>query len=374
MDSNDSIFIEDTTELKKYQKKLRHSKTPQKSKEFQDAIDDYHFRHQKVVKNKNIKTMKNKVVSDDELLDKAIRENNGVKVVIESDKDIKAERRIEHMKIVNRKKIMYKIGRHIEMCMRKYLMHWIKINNQYQNKNNNMIDVFKYTQKHIKAEIILKKWKFQTEFMISRYNMKCRFHKSKQITTVKINIMKHWHMLASHTGIKCNVCYDDYNKDNIVTTNCGHEFCNGCINKWKNKCFRKYKDASCPLCRQVFEYRPYDYREPIEQYQETLIDNVERGINQIHFDPNNPEIINREEVNVDMSGIMNLSHDYTSWDLVQRRLDFELAIANTFTNNNNNDDNILITQNSITHNDHISSGYDDISIIPQSMPGLGNIH
>ena len=101
LDSNDSIFIEDAKDLKKYQKKLRQSKTQQKSKEFQDAIDEYHFRHHKLVKNKNIKTMKTKVVSDDELLDKAIQENNGIEVVIESDKDLKAERRIEHMKIVN---------------------------------------------------------------------------------------------------------------------------------------------------------------------------------------------------------------------------------------------------------------------------------
>jgi len=347
LDSNDSIFIEDAKDLKKYQKKLRQSKTQQKSKEFQDAIDEYHFRHHKLVKNKNIKTMKTKVVSDDELLDKAIQENNGIEVVIESDKDLKAERRIEHMKIVNGKKIMSKICGHKKRCMRKYLMIWRKMNNRCQNKKNNMIELFKYTQEHIRVEQILKKWKFHTEFMISRYNMKCGFHKSKQITTVKVNIMKHWHMLVSK--IQCNVCYDEYNKDNIVTTDCGHEFCNDCIDKWKNKCFREYKDASCPLCRQVFEYRPYDYREPIEQYQETLIDGNwrNRSINQLYFNPNNPEIINREEVNVDMSG----------GDPVQRRLDF--GLHNTFTINNNYITNTY-------HNNIISISAQDIqdSLIP----------
>ena len=143
--------------------------------------------------------------------------------------------------------------------------------------------------------------------------------------------------------------WGEYNKDNIVTTDCGHEFCNDCIDKWKNKCFREYKDASCPLCRQVFEYRPYDYREPIEQYQETLIDGNwrNRSINQLYFNPNNPEIINREEVNVDMSGD----------DPVQRRLDF--GLHNTFTINNNYITNTY-------HNNIISISAQDIqdSLIP----------
>lgn len=349
-ESDDSIFIEDANQLKKYKKKLKYCKTSQKSRDFQNAIDDYNLRNEKYVK----KVMKSKKVtvkteSDHDILEKAIQENNGIEVVIESDKDLKAERRIEHMKIVNGKKIMSKICGHKKRCMRKYLMIWRKMNNRCQNKKNNMIELFKYTQEHIRVEQILKKWKFHTEFMISRYNMKCGFHKSKQITTVKVNIMKHWHMLVSK--IQCNVCYDEYNKDNIVTTDCGHEFCNDCIDKWKNKCFKEYNNASCPLCRQVFEYRPHDYREAIEQYQETLINDVERGpnggINQIHFDPNNPEIINREEVNVDMSG----------GDPVQRRLDF--GLHNTFTINNNYITNTY-------HNNIISISAQDIqdSLIP----------
>ena len=349
LDSNDSIFIEDAKDLKKYQKKLRQSKTPQKSKLFQDAIDEYHFYHRKVIKNKNIKTMKTKVVSDDELLDKAIRENNGIEVVIESDKDLKEQRRLQHKKNVNKKKIESKINGVMKRCMRIYLEVWRKMNNDVQCKKNNMVELFKYTQSYLVLENIIKKWKFHSDYMVSRDKMKCRFYEKQRNFYIKFYALQAWHMLASK--IQCNICYDDYNKDNIVTTDCGHEFCNDCIDKWKNKCFKEYKDASCPLCRQVFEYRPHDYREPIEQYQETLINDVERGpnggINQIHFDPNNPEIINREEVNVDMSG----------GDPVQRRLDF--GLHNTFTINNNYITNTY-------HNNIISISAQDIqdSLIP----------
>ena len=58
-ESDDSIFIEDANQLKKYKKKLKYCKTSQKSRDFQNAIDDYNLRNEKYVK----KVMKSKKVT-----------------------------------------------------------------------------------------------------------------------------------------------------------------------------------------------------------------------------------------------------------------------------------------------------------------------
>ena len=235
--NNDSIFIENEKQLKKYQKKIRLSKNLHKILEFQDAIEEYHFRHRKLIIKKKDKTIKNKINSDNDLIDKAIQENNGYFAIIISDKTIKEQRRIEHRKNVNKKKIESNINGHIKHCMRKYIIIWRNMN--------------KY--------------------------MKCGYFKGKLLSNFKKNIFINWHMIASK--IQCSICYNNYCKDNIQKTDCEHEFCSDCINKWSKKCFKEYNDATCPLCRQVYEYRPINYSEPSEQFQETLINNEEYIIN-----------------------------------------------------------------------------------------------
>ena len=267
--SNNSIFIDNEKQLKKYRKKIRLSNNPCKIKEFQDAIKEYEYRNKKLVIKKKHKLIKNKVESDDYILDKAIEENNGYIPIIVSDRYLKEQRRIKHMKIVNKKKIESNINSHVKHCMRKYISIWKNMISNIQCKNKNKIDLFKYTQKYLKVKNILKKWQFHSDFMITRYNMKCGYIKGKLLTNFKKNIFISWHMISSK--IQCSICYDHHSKDNIIKTDCRHEFCSDCINNWSEKCFKGYNDATCPLCRQVYEYRPINYREPTEQYQETLI-------------------------------------------------------------------------------------------------------
>tara|TARA_B110001469_G_scaffold79146_1_gene74874 strand:+ start:1825 stop:2727 length:903 start_codon:yes stop_codon:yes gene_type:complete len=256
---NDSIFIENEKQLKKYQKKLRQSKNQEKIKEFTDAIEEYIYRHRKTtsidkkISNKTKSTVK-VIETDEEILDKAINENKGKKIIIVSNKFIKEKRRIHHIKNVNRKLIESKISGHIKRCMRKYFIVWIKMNKYIQKNKNNMINLFKYTQVHLVLNKIITKWKFHSDYMIARNNLKVSFYKKNQKNTMKYNIIKYWFAVVS--GVQCSICYETHTKDNIVKTNCGHEFCNSCIENWKTECYRNHNDATCPLCRQVFEYRP----------------------------------------------------------------------------------------------------------------------
>lgn len=47
----------------------------------------------------------------------------------------------------------------------------------------------------------------------------------------------------------CNICFNEYSNDEIVTTNCGHIYCEDCLLKW----FRRSK-TSCPICVQDVDY------------------------------------------------------------------------------------------------------------------------
>ena len=45
------------------------------------------------------------------------------------------------------------------------------------------------------------------------------------------------------TPIECPVCMDAIPAASTATTQCGHKFCVGCLNTWRQT------HASCPLCR-----------------------------------------------------------------------------------------------------------------------------
>ena len=49
---------------------------------------------------------------------------------------------------------------------------------------------------------------------------------------------------------ECSICLtDSINILNKCTTQCSHNFCKGCLDKW----FDKGK-SSCPMCRQTLQY------------------------------------------------------------------------------------------------------------------------
>jgi hypothetical protein len=59
--------------------------------------------------------------------------------------------------------------------------------------------------------------------------------------------------------IQCGICWDEMNHESMLTTNCNHNFCNGCITSQlstirnKHHTTQRYLDLSCALCRQNVE-------------------------------------------------------------------------------------------------------------------------
>ena len=43
--------------------------------------------------------------------------------------------------------------------------------------------------------------------------------------------------------VKCPICMDFFEKSNITTTTCGHQFCCNCVDLWEEQ------NSSCPMCR-----------------------------------------------------------------------------------------------------------------------------
>lgn len=287
-DTDDSIFIENAKQLKKYQKKLRQSKNTFKIRQFEQAINEYHSRCEKKNTFKIAKKKKHIVESEDDILNKAIQENKKFNVMIESDKQIKQQRRLQHIQCVNQKTIKRKIRCHKQQCVKKYFMKWKSMNQYIQCKKNNVVDMFQHSRKwlvlkniikqwkiysdcklekklivdtfqkskmkHI-GKKILEKWKIYSDHMIIRYDLKCGYFLGKWIPKKGLHFpFVYWKKYTSR--IQCNICFHRHYKKDIFETECGHEFCKNCIDTWKDSCFEKYEDATCPLCRKVFECIP----------------------------------------------------------------------------------------------------------------------
>ncbi len=48
---------------------------------------------------------------------------------------------------------------------------------------------------------------------------------------------------------ECPICLKDFDDNNISITDCNHEFCNICLNKWLDR-----NRIDCPKCRQNIKY------------------------------------------------------------------------------------------------------------------------
>jgi hypothetical protein len=51
----------------------------------------------------------------------------------------------------------------------------------------------------------------------------------------------------------CTICYDDLSSETSMTTFCGHDFHNDCINRWIDQ-----DKSTCPLCRASIISGPED--------------------------------------------------------------------------------------------------------------------
>ncbi len=111
-----------------------------------------------------------------------------------------------------------------------------------------------------------------------------------------------------HSGPQCSVCFSCMNTNNTRKLNCGHEFHNKCLDRWKLSC--RGPDPTCPMCRAPFDVPQYRCRLIIEKvddggrsiteflsqnvnsimegfgldYRSLLPNNVGRMLTDIHFD------------------------------------------------------------------------------------------
>jgi len=96
----------------------------------------------------------------------------------------------------------------------------------------------------------------------------------------------------------CNVCYNDFHSNEIITTNCGHNYCENCLLTW----FRRGK-ISCPICIQDVDYYIKDNEK----------NHIIKIINQNNPITNNPITNNRvttNNVNNTISRNNNINGNY----------------------------------------------------------------
>jgi len=60
-------------------------------------------------------------------------------------------------------------------------------------------------------------------------------------------------MLFDNIKTICSICLAPILSDDLCITDCNHEFCKECLDKWFNE-----NKLSCPLCRSTIEYFNYN--------------------------------------------------------------------------------------------------------------------
>jgi hypothetical protein len=58
------------------------------------------------------------------------------------------------------------------------------------------------------------------------------------------SVLKLKHFAVTINTYECPICMDEINTD-VLITNCGHHFCQKCMDVWLNK------NNTCPICRNI---------------------------------------------------------------------------------------------------------------------------
>jgi len=69
---------------------------------------------------------------------------------------------------------------------------------------------------------------------------------------------------------ECNICYEKTKNLNMVTLNCKHKFCGGCVSQTLKKC-NKFKLPNCALCRTKIDCILVNNPEIINTLKENLL-------------------------------------------------------------------------------------------------------
>ena len=73
----------------------------------------------------------------------------------------------------------------------------------------------------------------------------CIEERDRSISDLRAKLSEAEMTLDKFPGQKCAICYDICN----VVTQCGHEFCQGCIDQWR----RFSPVGTCPMCRTALD-------------------------------------------------------------------------------------------------------------------------
>ena len=299
------IFIEDDKDLRKFEKKLRQQlkKSEQDTKYIaclQQAITSYKNppKDPKKVTKKVNKKKSSK--DDDKFLEEAFREASNCgfthhQPII----DKKQQARLQHQKNIARKEINRRIRIQKKNFIRAYFNEFTNYCKSFITKKNMKIKQFRFIRFQMFLSVIMKQWK-----MAAEKQMIFEIHQERFLvkTLKELRIKQYFNLWKEeiHNKMECPLCITHVPKTGCYTTDCGHTFCNDCIGTWKQQCFNKGTNATCPICREVFDYRPTVYYAPLPQREEQLIFPEEER-NNMEDVPNNMESIRQLRSNIDFN-------------------------------------------------------------------------
>lgn len=70
----------------------------------------------------------------------------------------------------------------------------------------------------------------------------------------------------------CCICLNKFNQDELAEPKCGHAMCKYCFITWRDTCFGRQSDTTCPICRDVIDdfllYSKIEYQVLLKKYDE----------------------------------------------------------------------------------------------------------
>lgn len=148
----------------------------------------------------------------------------------------------------NRKNVCGKV---IDIMRRQQLYEPVFFIIQILNKidlNENPREFMNYVRQNIMFTSLENKQYFYACYFVCEYMIDAFLPKEKR-WNVKINEIKTCNSCKTNKQInECPICFDSYNGENDVYTNCNHSFCAECIKKHLDT-FLDKPVPTCPICR-----------------------------------------------------------------------------------------------------------------------------
>jgi len=293
------IFIENDKDLRKFEKKLRQQlKKAEKDTKYitclKEAINAYKNPPKAPKKTPTKVNEKKSSKEDDKFLEEAFKEasKRGFKHQ-EPVIDKKQQARLQQQKNIVRKEINRRIRIQKQKFIRAYFNEFTNYCKSFITKKNMKIKQFRFIRFQMFISVIMKQWKMAAE----KQNIYEKHQERFIVKTLKELRIKQCFNFWKDT-MECPLCITLVLKAGFYTTDCGHTFCNGCIGTWREQCFNRGAHATCPNCREIFDYRPIDYYTPRPQIVEQLIFSEDEQ-NNMEDVPNNMESIRQNRRNID---------------------------------------------------------------------------